>query len=94
MKKRTPGPWELCEEKDESLRKWIIMGPSQDPDMGPEPLAVISFATKPDAQLMTASREMLEALKAALDDYRRPDWRNLKANIARMEAAIAKAEGK
>lgn len=101
MSKHTKASWVLESDTNDGGLVWVIMGPSQDPDLKVEPVAILSSASKEDAQLIAAAPDLLAALKHFLreapavpnsfgkhqiDDY---------AGAVKMAVdAIAKAEGK
>lgn len=85
--KHTSGPWSV---EDRKVRSYDIISADG------TNVAVVKDVPKnlANARLIAASPTLLETMKAVLNDYRRPEWRNMKKNIEAMEAAIAKTEGR
>lgn len=96
MSKHTPGPWCLAKEylAAEGV-VFLVVGPSEDPDLKIEPLAQLTFCEEADARLMVASPELLEALKALSFEIEADPtlvrFFDLRL-VEKMKAAIAKAE--
>jgi len=91
MSKHTPGPWALDAE---AKHPWIVTCPVEGfPEL---PGKVCEVGYLPNARLIAAAPEMLEALKAMLPENNtdeaqcRPDFETCE----KARAAIAKAEGR
>jgi hypothetical protein len=94
----TPGPWEVIQHKDDTvLTVWAENHPT-----GPQAVAIIDMAGDPsrkhdesgiaDARLIAAAPDLLEAAKFVLATG--ITGHRASAQVARLEAAIAKAGGK
>ena len=78
MSKHTPGPWTAVPDSGEdSEGDWYIVTPAED--------VITTGLSEPDAALIVAAPDLLDALYAALQGHKGWD------DAAR--AAIAKAEG-
>jgi hypothetical protein len=88
--KHTPGPWEACDRGDYCDEGIVILG---------NDMRVAVVNSEDDTDIIAAAPEMYEALKATKRDFLK--WAEIRGGIgtyagaiARIDAALAKAEGK
>ena len=86
LAKHSPGPWSLHGSK---AHPWLVEAPSNVPGM-PAPICVVGY--KPNAQLIAAAPELLQALKTLVDQAERHGRESVWYDEAR--TAIAKATGR
>lgn len=93
--KHTPVPWKLAKQRDREYEGWVVV--RDIPEARAVRLVAGLIHHEDDGHLIAAAPEMLEALKAVLDDLERYAQRSgpgPDSRLASCIAAIAKAEGR
>ena len=92
MSKHTPGPWEIVADDERPMRIVDSVGRVSVVDM-PDWQEEFENEEFANARLISAAPEMLAALRECWATLCNLKHHNVRADIERAEAAIAKAEG-